>query len=62
MKAWANERKSLAGRCSSMSSFGESWCERDGYPQSSFINPILKRIKAVRVGNGKYTMPGEGEQ
>lgn len=37
---------------------GEPWCIGDGdYPQSSAINPILKRIKAVRLGSGQYKMP-----
>ncbi len=35
---------------------GEDWCIRDSYPQSSAINPILKRIGAVREGNGRYKL------
>lgn len=35
---------------------GEDWCFRDGYPQSNAINPILKRIGAVRESNGLYKL------
>lgn len=34
----------------------EKWC-CDGYPSSAAISPILKRIGAVKVGNGKYIRP-----
>ena len=42
---------------------GEPWCLYDGgYPQSSAINPILKRIGAIRVGSGQYKLKDGEEQ
>jgi len=34
----------------------QSWCV-DGYPLSSAINPVLKRIGATPTGKGKYKYP-----
>lgn len=44
----------IAGR------IGKEWCLSCGYPQSNKINPVLKRIGAIRVGAGKWMHPDTG--
>lgn len=36
---------------------GERWCCLGNYGMSAPITPVLRRIGAVRVGNGKYLKP-----
>ena len=33
------------------------WCKHSNYYMPSAINPILKRIKAMRHNGGEYTAP-----
>jgi hypothetical protein len=35
---------------------GEPWCCLDHWGMSAPITPICRRIGAIRVGNGKYTL------
>lgn len=38
---------------------GEPWCCFGDYGTSAPITPICRRIGAIRVGNGKYTLKPE---